>query len=64
MYLDVLNTFNFGKKSKKVSMKPLEFSTILKASKSQQTESGFKVNLGGFFSSSRINSAKKGCKVL
>jgi len=45
IYLDVLNTFNFGKKSKKVSMKPLEFSTILKASKSQQTESGFKDGL-------------------
>eukprot|EP00088_Acartia_fossae_P026476 TRINITY_DN2730_c0_g1_i13.p1 TRINITY_DN2730_c0_g1~~TRINITY_DN2730_c0_g1_i13.p1 ORF type:complete len:901 (-),score=322.19 TRINITY_DN2730_c0_g1_i13:247-2805(-) len=42
IYLDVLNTYNFGKKSKKVSMKPLEFACILKVSKSQMLESGFK----------------------
>jgi len=41
-YLEVLNTHNFGKKSKKASMKPLDFSCILKLSKSQMLESGFK----------------------
>ena len=41
-YLDVLNTHNFKKKSKKVSMKPLDFSCILKLSKSQLLENGFK----------------------
>jgi len=44
LYLDILNTntFNFKKKSKKVSMKPLDFSCILKLSKSQLDENGFK----------------------
>ena len=42
LYLEVLNTFNFKKKSKKVSMKPLDFSCILKLSKSQMLENGFK----------------------
>ena len=42
IYLDVLNTFNFDKKSKKVSMKPLDFTTVLKMSKVQLTENGFK----------------------
>jgi len=37
-----LNTHNFKKKSKKVSMKPLDFSCILKLSKSQLLENGFK----------------------
>merc|ERR1712029_1012026 len=41
-YLEVLNNFNFGKKSKKVSMKPLDFSCILKLSKSQLLENGSK----------------------
>jgi len=41
-YLEVLSTYNFGKKSKKPSMKPLDFSCILKLSKSQMLESGFK----------------------
>jgi len=41
-YLDVLNTHNFKKKSKKVSMKPIDFSCILKLSKSQLLENGFK----------------------
>jgi len=41
-YLDVLNTFNFNKKSGKVSMKPIDFSCILKLSKSQLVETGFK----------------------
>merc|ERR1719509_256873 len=41
-YLDVLNTFNFNKKSTKVSMKPIDFSCILKLSKSQLMETGFK----------------------
>merc|ERR1719431_726299 len=41
-YLEVLNSYNFGKKSKKVSMKPLDFSCILKLSKSQLIENGFK----------------------
>ena len=42
IYLDVLNNFNFDKKTKKVSMKPLDFSTVLKLSKSQLSENGFK----------------------
>ena len=42
LYLEVLNTFNFKKKSKKVSMKPLDFSCVLKLSKSQMLENGFK----------------------
>merc|ERR1712025_1308490 len=42
LYLEVLNTYNFKKKSKKVSMKPLDFSCILKLSKSQLLENGFK----------------------
>jgi len=42
IYLDILNNHNFNNKSKKVSMKPLEFSTILKLSKSQLSENGFK----------------------
>merc|ERR1719342_558470 len=41
-YLEVLNSYNFGKKSKKVSMKPIDFSCILKLSKSQLLENGFK----------------------
>merc|ERR1719350_873082 len=40
IYLEVLNTFNFGRKSKKVSMKPLDFSCVLKLAKSQLEESG------------------------
>lgn len=42
LYLEVLNTYNFGKKSKKASMKPLDFSCVLKLSKSQLLESGMK----------------------
>ena len=42
LYLDILNTYNFKKKSKKVSMKPLDFSCVLKLSKSQLLENGFK----------------------
>ena len=42
LYLDILNTHNFEKKSKKVSMKPMDFSVILKLSKSQLSENGFK----------------------
>jgi hypothetical protein len=41
-YLDVLSSYNFSKKSKKASMKPLDFSCVLKLSKSQLTETGFK----------------------
>jgi len=41
-YLEVLNTYDFNKKSKKVSMKPIDFSSILKLSKSQLLENGFK----------------------
>jgi len=41
-YLDVLQTFDFGKKTKKVSMKPMNFSCILRLSKSQMAENGFK----------------------
>jgi len=41
-YLDILSGYNFGKKTAKVSMKPMDFSCIVKASKSQLTENGFK----------------------
>ena len=41
-YLDILSGYNFGKKAAKVSMKPLDFSCIVKCSKSQLTENGFK----------------------
>ena len=41
-YLEVINTFNFNKKAGKASMKPIEFNCILKLSKSQLAESGFK----------------------
>ncbi|XP_069679177.1 nucleolar complex protein 2 [Periplaneta americana] len=40
--LEVLNGFNFNKPHKKVSMKPLDFSCILRLSKSQLQENGFK----------------------
>merc|ERR1712211_62174 len=33
IYLEVLNNFNFSKKSRKASMKPLDFSCILKLDK-------------------------------
>merc|ERR1712107_271278 len=39
---EVLNNFNFSKKSRKASMKPLDFSCILKLAKSQLEESGMK----------------------
>jgi len=42
IYLEVINTYNFGKKNKKASMKPFDFSCILKLSKSQLLESGMK----------------------
>ena len=41
-YLDILQTFEFGKKTQKVSMKPMNFSCILRLSKSQMAENGFK----------------------
>jgi len=41
-YLDILNKYNFSKKSSKLSMKPIDFSCCLKVSKSQLTENGFK----------------------
>nr|CAD7266103.1 unnamed protein product [Timema shepardi]CAD7575903.1 unnamed protein product [Timema californicum] len=40
--LDVLNSFDFNKHHKKVSMKPLDFTCILRLSKSQLQENGFK----------------------
>ena len=43
-YLDILSGYNFGKKTAKVSMKPMDFSCIVKCSKSQLTENGFKGN--------------------
>ncbi|KAJ8726485.1 hypothetical protein PYW07_001183 [Mythimna separata] len=39
---EVLTTFDFNKKHKKVSMKPLDFSCILRLAKSQLMENGFK----------------------
>nr|CAD7455027.1 unnamed protein product [Timema tahoe] len=40
--LDVLNSYDFNKHHKKVSMKPLDFTCILRLSKSQLQENGFK----------------------
>jgi len=64
-YLEVLNSYNFGKKSKKVSMKPIDFSCILKLSKSQLLENGFKDSTieeiyGGIISYLADNSNKIG----
>ncbi|TRY67512.1 hypothetical protein TCAL_05506 [Tigriopus californicus] len=39
-YLDVLNRYNFNKKTSKVSMKPVDFGNILRISKSQMLENG------------------------
>jgi len=64
-YLEILNSYNFGKKSKKVSMKPIDFSCILKLSKSQLLENGFKDSTveevyGGILSYLADNSNKIG----
>ncbi|XP_034247894.1 nucleolar complex protein 2 homolog [Thrips palmi] len=40
--LEILNSYDFNKKHTKVSMKPLDFSCILRVSKTQQQENGFK----------------------
>ncbi|KAK3928441.1 Nucleolar complex protein 2-like protein [Frankliniella fusca] len=40
--LEILNSYNFNKKHSKVSMKPMDFSCILRLSKAQQQENGFK----------------------
>ena len=40
--LQVLTSYDFNKKNKKVSMKPLDFSCILRLGKSQLMENGFK----------------------
>lgn len=40
--LEVLGTYDFNKKHLKVSMKPLNFSCLLRVSKSQMLENGFK----------------------
>ncbi|XP_049858118.1 nucleolar complex protein 2 homolog isoform X4 [Schistocerca gregaria] len=40
--LEVLTNFDFNKKHKKVSMKPLDFTCILRVSKGQLQENGFK----------------------
>jgi nucleolar complex protein 2 len=40
--LEVLTTYDFNKKHQKVSMKPMHFTCLLRASKSQMTENGFK----------------------
>ena len=41
-YLDILSGYNFGKKTAKVSMKPMDFSCIVKCSKAQLLENGLK----------------------
>ena len=41
-YLDILNTQNLGKKSSKLTMKPMDFSCVLRLSKIQLAENGFK----------------------
>lgn len=38
----MLTTFNFNKKHVKLSMKPLQFTCLLRLSKSQQQENSFK----------------------
>ncbi|CAG4998374.1 unnamed protein product [Parnassius apollo] len=40
--VEVLTTYDFNKKHKKVSMKPLDFSCVLRLAKSQLSENGFK----------------------
>lgn len=40
--LEVLTTYDFNKKHLKVSMKPLQFTCLLRVSKSQLSENGFK----------------------
>ncbi|XP_028170181.1 nucleolar complex protein 2 homolog [Ostrinia furnacalis] len=40
--VEVLTAYDFNKKHKKASMKPLDFSCILRLAKSQLTENGFK----------------------
>lgn len=40
--MQVLTTYDFNKKHKKVSMKPIDFSCILRLAKSQLMENGFK----------------------
>ena len=40
--MQVLNGFNFNRPHKKVSMKPQDFTCILRLSKSQLQENGFK----------------------
>ncbi|KAJ3645540.1 hypothetical protein Zmor_023186 [Zophobas morio] len=40
--LEVLTSYDFNKKHQKVSMKPLQFMCLLRASKSQMMENGFK----------------------
>ena len=41
-YLDILNNHNMGKKAPKLSMKPMDFSCVLRLSKSQLAENGFR----------------------
>lgn len=41
-YLQVLTAYDFNKKHQKLSMKPLQFSCLLRLSKSQLSENGFK----------------------
>ncbi|XP_053606989.1 nucleolar complex protein 2 [Plodia interpunctella] len=40
--VEILSTYDFNKKHKKISMKPLDFSCILRLAKSQMMENGFK----------------------
>lgn len=40
--MQILTTYNFNKKHKKVSMKPIDFSCILRLAKSQLLENSFK----------------------
>ncbi len=41
-YLEVLGGFNFNKKTSKVSMRPIDFSCVLKIGKTQMQENGMK----------------------
>ena len=44
-YMDILYGYNFGKKTSKLSMKPMDFNCIVRCSKSQLLENGFKGTL-------------------
>jgi len=42
IYIHILNNYNFSKKSKKMSFKPMDFTCVLKVTKANQLLSGFR----------------------